>query len=83
MGQEVVFMIGMLIWDRAGHGLRPARMKEISVLHVRFLCVSSCPVGSAALSLLSAILRQPFLALLFQTSQTLFFRLFRFIKLFS
>ena len=31
-------MIGMLIWDRAGHGLRPARMKEISVLHVRFLC---------------------------------------------
>lgn len=31
-------MIGMLIWDRAGHGLRPVRMKEISVLHVRFLC---------------------------------------------
>lgn len=31
-------MIGMLIWDRAGHGFRPVRMKEISVLHVRFLC---------------------------------------------
>ena len=31
-------MIGMLIWDRAGHDLRPVRMKEISVLHVRFLC---------------------------------------------
>ena len=31
-------MIGMLIWDRAGHGLRPVRMKEKSVLHVRFLC---------------------------------------------
>lgn len=31
-------MIGMLIWDRAGHGLRPVRIKEISVLHVRFLC---------------------------------------------
>ena len=31
-------MIGMLIWDRAGHGLRPVRMKEISVLHVHFLC---------------------------------------------
>ena len=59
------------------------RFVGLLFLHVRFLCVSSCPVGSAALSLLSAILRQPFLALLFQTSQTLFFRLFRFIKLFS
>ena len=31
-------MIGLLLWDAGGRRLRPASLKEISVLHVRFLC---------------------------------------------
>ena len=30
-------MVGMIRWDPAGHMLRPVVLREVSVLHVRFL----------------------------------------------
>ena len=30
-------MVGMMRWDPAGHMLRPVVLREVSVLHVRFL----------------------------------------------
>ena len=30
-------MVGMMRWDPAGHMLRPVTLREVSVLHVRFL----------------------------------------------
>ena len=31
-------MVGLLLWDDGGRRLRPVTLKEISILHVRFLC---------------------------------------------
>lgn len=31
-------MVGLLLWKEGGRELRPVRLKEISVLHTRFLC---------------------------------------------
>lgn len=31
-------MVGMMLWEPSGHWTRPVTLKEVSVLHIRFLC---------------------------------------------
>jgi len=31
-------MVGMMLWEPSGHWNRPVTLKEVSVLHIRFLC---------------------------------------------
>ena len=31
-------MVGMMLWEPSGHWTRSVTLKEVSVLHIRFLC---------------------------------------------
>ena len=37
-GCRLIFMVGMILWEPIGHWSRSVTLKEVSVLHIRFLC---------------------------------------------
>ena len=38
-------MVGMMLWEPSGHWTRSVTLKEVSVLHIRFLCARMAQDG--------------------------------------